>query len=216
MPASRRDGLQEQLLEWYEANGRHDLPWREERRSAFEVLIAEVLLQRTTATAVAGAYVPVVSRYPSPEAVVAAPSGEIRDRIAPLGLSKRAAYLERISGQLLDRHSGRVPRDRSDLSRLHGVGEYTARSVSVHSHGEPVAAVDTNVERLLSRFYGIDSDESDVQGLADDLTPPGRSSDSLHAMLDFAAAVCTARSPNCAECPVEARCDSPKGEDGPN
>lgn len=96
------------LLEWYDENGRHELPWREEERPAFEVLVAEVLLQRTTATAVCGAYVPLVFRYPTPEAIVAAPSGEIRDLIAPLDLSKRAAYLERFSGQLLDRQSGQV------------------------------------------------------------------------------------------------------------
>ena len=212
MSPSPRSAFVDPLLEWYGENGRHGLPWREEERSAFELLIAEVLLQRTTATAVSGAYVPLVSRYPTPEAVVAAPSGEIVDLVAPLGLSKRAAYLERFSGQLLDRHSGQVPRNRPDLLRLHGVGEYTARSVLIHSHGDPVSAVDTNVERLLSRFFGEDPDEVDIQGLTDNLTPSERSSDFLHAMLDFAAAVCTARSPNCADCPISGDCESDRSQ----
>ncbi|WP_415381618.1 endonuclease III domain-containing protein [Halosimplex sp. TS25] len=174
------------------------------------MLIAEVLLQRTTAAAVSSAYVPLVSRDPTQEAVVAAPSKEIGDLIAPLGLAKRVTYLERFSGQLLDRHSGQMPRDRPDLLNLYGVGEYTARSVLAHSHGEPVSAVDTNVERLLSRFFGEDPDKVDIQDLADDLTPPERSSDILHAMLDFAAAVCTARSPNCSDCLIRPGCDSPE------
>lgn len=94
--------------------------------------------------------------------------------------------------------------------RLHGVGEYTARSVSIHSQGEPVSAVDTNVERLLSRYFGRDPDGADIQGLADDLTPPERSSDFIYAMLEFAAAVCTARSPNSLDCPIRSGCDSPE------
>lgn len=133
--SSNRQSFVDSLLEWYEDHGRHDLPWRETGRSAFELLIAEILLQRTTAAAVSGSYPPFVARYPTPEAVVAAPSDEIEERIAPLGLSKRAAYIERSSGRLLDRYPGTVPRRRSDLSALHGVREYTARSVQIHAFG---------------------------------------------------------------------------------
>ena len=198
------------LLDWYEIHGRHDLPWRAAERSPYELLVAEIMLQRTTASAVSGAYRPFVARYPTPETVVAAPSDDLEERIEPLGLSKRAEYVERCAGQLLARHAGSVPRDRSELSTLHGVGEYTARSVSVHAFGEDVSAADTNVRRLLSRFYGLGSDpNADAVGdLADELAPSDRSSDFLHAMLDFAADVCTPRNPDCGDCPLAERCDS--------
>ena len=104
------------LLDWYDENGRHSFPWREPDRSAFEILIAEILLQKTTATAVSGAYVPLIARYPTPESIVAAPSDEI--------------------------------------------------------------------------------------------VPSERGSDFLHAMLDFSAAVCTARSPGCGDCQLEGECGS--------
>lgn len=74
--------------------------------------------------------------------------------------------------------------------------------------------MDTNVERLLSRFFGEGPDEVDIQDLADDLTPPERSSDFLHAMLNFAAAVCTAQSPSCSDCLLRSGCDSPEAGDG--
>ena len=196
------------LLEWYGEHGRRDLPWRADERSPYELLVAEIMLQRTTATAVSGAYVPFVERYPTPEVVVAAPSDEIEERIAPLGLSKRAAYIERCSGQLLARHAGSVPRRRSELSTLHGVGEYTARSVSIHAFDENVSAVDTNVRRLISRFYDLDPNSDAVADLADELAPSGRSSDFLYAMLDFAAAVCTPRDPDCVDCPLADHCRS--------
>lgn len=207
MPSSSRP-LTGPLLRWYGKHGRHGLPWRAAERSPFELLIAEILLQRTTATAVSGAYVPFVTRYPTPETVVAAPSDEIEDRIAPLGLSKRAEFIERCSGQLLDRHSGRIPRCQSELAGLHGVGAYTARSVAVHAFGEDVSAVDTNVRRLISRFFGLERDSDAIAVLADEIAPADRSSDFLYAVLDFAADVCTPRNPECGDCPLGDDCVS--------
>lgn len=202
------------LLRWHRENGRHGLPWREPERTAFEILIAEVLLQRTTASAVSGGYAPFVALYPTPECVVAAASDDLAERIAPLGLTKRAGYLERCSGQLLERHGGEVPRRESDLLDLHGVGDYTARSVAIHGFGEDAAAVDTNVRRLVSRFFDTGSDADVVEALADAIVPAGRSSDFLHAMLDFAAEVCTARSPACDGCPLRRHCEFPGTTDG--
>lgn len=196
----------EPLLVWWTANGRDGLPWRESDRTAFRLLVAEILLQRTTATAVAGAYRPFVARYPTSEAVAAAPTEDIEQRIDRLGLVKRAEFIERAASQILDRHAGDVPREYADLVTLHGVGEYTARSVLIHVDGAGIAAVDVNVRRLLSRFFGIDADADALEPLADALAPTDRSSDFQHAMLDFAADVCTARSPRCESCPIEEDC----------
>lgn len=201
------------LLDWHQENGRHGLPWRESERTPFETMVAEILLQRTTASAVSGGYVPFAALYPTPECVVAATSDELTELIAPLGLTKRASYLERCSGQILERHDGEVPRRRSDLLDLHGVGDYTARSVAVHAFGEDVAAVDTNVRRLVSRFFDTGPDANAIEDIADVIVPAGRSGDFLHAMLDFAADVCTARSPDCDRCALQRHCEFPETTD---
>ena len=101
-----------------------------------------------------------------------------------------------------------MPRTRSELLDLHGVGEYTARSVLIHTGREGISAVDSNVERLLSRFFGFDPADRDVQSTVDQLAPPKRSSDFLGGMLDFAAEVCTPRSPRCSDCPLKPDCAS--------
>lgn len=196
----------EPLFAWWASNGRDGLPWRESDRTAFQVLVAEILLQRTTATAVAGAYRPFVARYPTAEAMVAVPTEDIERRIDRLGLVKRAEFIERAALRILDNHGGDVPRDHADLVALHGVGEYTARSVLIHVDGAGIAAVDANVRRLLSRFFGLSPDAEAIEPLADALAPTDRSSDFQHAMLDFAADVCTARSPQCESCPIEGHC----------
>ncbi|QOS12007.1 putative G/T mismatch glycosylase [Haloferax gibbonsii] len=198
----------EPLLDWHEENGRHRLPWREPSRSGFEILIAEILLQRTTAASVAGAYLPIVARYQSPETVVAASPETIERRIAPLGLAKRAEFIRRSSQQLLARHSGDIPHRYADLLELHGVGAYTARSVLIHAFDEDIAAVDTNVRRLVSRFFDISPDSGALTYLADALVPSQRGSEFQHAMLDFAADVCTARTPQCETCPFGEHCRS--------
>jgi A/G-specific adenine glycosylase len=201
-------GFVDPLLAWYERNGRHDLPWREPDRTPFEILLAEILLQRTTAEAVAGAYGPFAARYPTPETVAAAPTEEIEALVAPLGLVKRAAYLRRCAAEILARHSGGVPREYPELVNLHGVGEYTARSVLIHVTGLGIAAVDTNVKRLLSRFFDVTPDRDRIAVLGDALAPSTRSGDFQHAMLDFAAEVCTAVSPACSSCPLRGPCAS--------
>lgn len=194
------------LLDWHHENGRHSLPWRENARTPFEILLAEILLQRTTAAAVSGAYVPFIAQYPTPGCIVTAPFDELTELIAPLGLTKRARYITRCSAELLADHEGCVPRDRNDLLALHGVGEYTARSVLAHAFGAKTAAVDTNVRRLISRFFGIDPDSDSLDLVADAVVPSARSSDFLYSMLDFAADVCTAVSPACQRCPLEPHC----------
>jgi A/G-specific adenine glycosylase len=175
-------------------------------RSAFEILVAEILLQRTTAASVSGAYLPIIARYPSPEAVVAARPEAIERHIAPLGLRKRAEFLYRSSERLLARHSGEIPHRYEDLLRLHGVGTYTARSVLIHAFDEDIAAVDTNVRRLISRFFDVPSDSDALTHLASALAPCQRESEFQHAMLDFAADVCTARRPQRETCRLGEPC----------
>lgn len=106
-----------------------------------------------------------------------------------------------------------MPETRADLLERDGVGEYTAKSVLAHSFGADATAVDTNVERLLSRFFDLNCGDSDIAEIADEIAPRDRGSDFLHAMLDFAAAVCTAKSPDCEGCTIERNCDSSRVAD---
>ncbi|QSX01009.1 hypothetical protein [Haloterrigena alkaliphila] len=198
------------LLEWYAENGRHDLPWRDPSASPFEIFVAELMLQQTSAEQVRGVYGEFVEQYPTAGTLLAAPEEDVAKAIEPLGLRKRTAYFRRASAQLLARHDGRVPDSRSELLNLHGVGEYTAASVLAHAYGRDASAVDTNVERVLARVFGSESAEpesSEMWDLSDRLAPAGRCDDFLHALIDFGAAVCTARDPNCESCPFEATCE---------
>lgn len=133
-----------------------------------------------------------------------------------MNIRKQVASFERMSEQIVERYGGNVPDARSELVDLHGVGEYTAASVLAHSFAKDVAAVDTNVTRILSRAFGLDvfDDPSAAENweLADRLAPAGRCSDYLHALIDFGAAICTASGPNCESCPLWDSCQYPTDE----
>ena len=211
MRADEGEEFVEKLLEWYVANGRHELPWRYSDVSPFKLLVAELMLQQTSAEQVLGVYEEFVERYPTAGALLAAPDEDVYEAIEPLGLRKRTAYFRRASAQLLARHDGRVPDSRSELLQLYGVGEYTAASVLPHAHGRDAMAVDTNVARVIGRAFGLETasepEAPEMWDLADRLAPSGRCDDFLLALIDFGAAVCTASNPGCESCPFEEACE---------
>lgn len=206
----------DRLLVWYEMNGRHGLPWRADDASPFDVLVAELMLQQTSAAQVLNVYEEFIGTYPTPESILETPEERLAEDIESLGLQKRTRYLREASEQLVEDRDGAVPNTRSELLELQGVGEYTAASVLAHGFGKDVAAVDTNVARILSRVFDLDrEDEPEASAnwvLAEVILPPGRSSDYLHALIDFGAEVCTATDPSCEDCPVNFVCEFHESE----
>ena len=211
MSPDQRDRFVDRVLEWYDSHGRHGLPWRASDAAPFEVLVAEFMLQQTSVEQVLRVYPEFVDRHPTPAAIVDTAEADLEEEIRPLGLSKRVKYFVRACEQIVEDHDGRVPADPSDLLELYGVGEYTARSVLAHAHGKDAPAVDTNVERVLSRALeseiGDEPSRDDIQRVAEQVTPAGMGSDFTHALIDFGGKVCTATDPNCAECVAHDICD---------
>lgn len=198
----------EGISKWYAENGRHDLAWRSQEISAFQMLLAEVMLQKTSAEQVAGVFEDFVESYPDPESLLEASEEELAEEIAPLGLRKRASHMRKIADQVSKEHGGEVPNERDRLLELQGVGSYTADSVLAHAHREDAAPVDTNVSRVLSRAFPSDCNDRDVEVVAGALVPSGEASDFVHALIDLGSAICTPSSPNCDDCPVSPICDT--------
>ena len=177
----------------------------------FNVLVAEFMLQQISAGQVLNVYGDFVQKYPSPESILDAPQEELADDIESLGLRRRTRYFREASEQLVENHNSSVPNTRAELLELQGVGEYTATSVLAHAFEKDVAAVDTNVARILSCVFGLDygdkPEASENWELAEELLPSGQSSDYIHALIDFGAEVCTVSNPSCESCPLEGICE---------
>jgi DNA (cytosine-5)-methyltransferase 1 len=208
----RIDAIQQNLLQWFAENARC-FPWRT-TMDPYKVLVAEKLLQQTAATKkVVAAYETVISLYPTAEALSKAQPARLRQLIRPLGFLYRADELPRLARALLDRHAGKIPTDLSDLLRLPGVGDYSARAVLSFAYSQDIPVVDTNVARFLRRVYGITKRLSDnparsrqLIAIASALIPEGRSREFNLAILDLSSLVCKPREPECPACPIRECC----------
>jgi A/G-specific adenine glycosylase len=171
------DGL---LLGWYSEHGR-DLPWRR-TQDPYAILVSEVMLQQTQVERVVPRYLAWLERWPTVAALAAAPAAAVIREWQGLGYNRRALNLHRAARQVA---AHGWP---DDLTKLPGVGRYTADAVARFAFDAAVLPVDTNVRRVQER------------------TGASFSPASAHALMDLGATVCVARVPRCGICPLAARC----------
>lgn len=202
------------LLRWGEANHR-DFPWRDPRTSDYEVLVAELLLKRTTSAAAARVYPSFVEDYPSIAVLAETPAEYLENSLRPIGLYKqRAAGMRQLAEYVRDHHESILPRDVDSLERLPHTGPYAARAVVSFAQGRRAAIVDSNVVRILGRlfrdFLPDRPSATEFQRIADALLPSKRHREFNYALLDLGATVCRYVRPKCASCPLNQVCDSKK------
>ena len=184
----------EALLSWYE-RVRRPLPWRR-TRDPYALLVSEVMLQQTQALRVVPYYERWLDEFPDAQSLAVAPAREVLALWSGLGYNRRALALQRAAVHVAE-HGWP-----SDLTELPGVGPYTAAAVASFAWDRQVAAVDTNVRRVITRREG----DVDVAARAAALLPPGRAATFNQAMMELGATVCRPRTPDCAQCPVERGC----------
>ncbi|GJM21019.1 MAG: A/G-specific adenine glycosylase [Planctomycetota bacterium] len=201
--------LRRRLLAWYEARAR-DLPWRTSG-DPWAVLLSEILLQQTTVAAATPYYERLLARWPDAAALAAAPLDELLAEWAGLGYYRRARLLHRTANVVAER-GGELPRAHAELLALPGIGPYTAAAVASIAHGEAVAAVDGNVERVVARLIGLRDDVRRQPGkrrlaqAAQALLAPRRPGDWNQAVMELGATLCKPRSPDCPACPLRVDC----------
>ena len=198
--------------DWFAANAR-DLPWRRPGRTAWGVLVSEVMLQQTPVVRVLPAWTDWMTWWPTPGDLAAASTADVLRAWGRLGYPRRALRLQECARAIVARHEGVVPRDEADLLALPGIGAYTAAAVVAFAFGGRSVVLDTNVRRVLARTVaGValppPSQTAAELRAAAELVPadPAEAARWAAASMELGALVCTARAPRCAECPVAALC----------
>jgi A/G-specific adenine glycosylase len=201
--------FQQQLLIWAENNLR-DYLWRG-TKDPYSILVAEFLLQRTDADTVKPIYEVFLTRYPTLKDLAIADVRDISELLQPLGLFFRAERLLRTVRTIKDKYGGKVPQEERELLKLPGIGKYTARAILSQAFDQPAAVLDTNVIRIIERFFGITGGRvksrcNILWNAADSIAPDTGVGRWNLTLLDFGAKICTARSPDCDVCPLYQRC----------
>lgn len=189
--------LQERLLGWYAVHGR-DLPWRR-THDPYAILVSEIMLQQTQVSRVLPRYTAWLAAWPRLEDLAAAPLADVLRAWQGLGYNNRARRLHLCAAAVCTAPAAgaaSLPATLPELRQLPGIGPYTARAVMVFAHNADVAAVDTNVRRVLTYELGLPEDlpGRTLQAVADAALPPGRSRDWHNALMDYGSLVLTSRS----------------------
>ena len=200
------------LLAWY-ARAARDLPWRK-TRDPYRVAVSEFMLQQTQVSRVLEFYPRFLKRFPTLEKLARARPKAVREAWEGLGYYARASNLHALARVVRTANDGIIPETPAELQKLPGVGPYTAGAIATFAYEKPVAAVDTNVGRVIQRvFVGErkrrgDVGKWDVWRIAQAIVPKDgkRAWTFNQAMMELGALICVARKPRCGVCPVQPLC----------
>ena len=194
------------LLRWYRKHGR-DLPWRN-TRSAYEILVSEIMLQQTQVSRVLEKYEAWLKMFPDWETLAKAGNADVIRAWAGLGYNRRGLALRDIAIQVVENGE---PKTREEWQSLKGIGPYTSAAVSIFAQRERHIPIDTNVRRVLGRVllgkpYPDASDDEEIERRATKLVSRIRAFyDVPQALFDLANAHCV-KMPDCSACPLRTSC----------
>ena len=198
----------EALLVWFHTTG-PVYPWRETERDPYAVLVSEVMLQQTQASRVVEVFPPFLRRFPDVVTLANAGRADVIRAWSGLGYNRRAVALHRAAREIVADHGGVVPVDPAVLRELPGVGPYTAAAVASIAHGVPVAAIDTNVRKVIARAaFGVEPDEvgaADLARAAAMWLAPDAPGAWNQAVMNLGRQVCRPV-PRCDACPLSTAC----------
>lgn len=203
----------QQLLNWHDQHGRHDLPWQQDI-NPYRVWISEIMLQQTQVATVIPYYQRFIQQFPDVLTLANAGIDSVLHLWTGLGYYARARNLHRAAQNIRDGHAGRFPNELEQLIALPGIGRSTAAAILAIADNQHHAILDGNVKRVLTRFYAIAGwpgkrgVEQQLWQKAEQLTPAKRTGQYTQAIMDLGATLCTRSKPRCEDCPVAGNCQA--------
>ena len=215
------------LARWYEAHGRHELPWRQ-TADPYHIWLSEVMLQQTQVATVRDRfYFPFLAKFPTVEALAAAEREAVMKAWEGLGYYSRARNLHEAAKKIVHSewwivNSGAKPSKPftihdalyTHLLSLPGIGKNTAHAILAFAFHQPVAILEANVKRVVARIYALETpSDAELWAGAKALLNHATPFDYNQAMMDIGSMVCTPKNPNCSACPANSIC---KGKSSPH
>jgi A/G-specific adenine glycosylase len=200
----------DKIVKWYLEN-RRPLPWRD-TLDPYHIWLSEVILQQTRVAQGLPYYQRFIETFPTVKHLADAEEQKVLRLWQGLGYYSRARNLHKCARVISADYGGKFPRTSRELQALPGIGSYTAAAIASFCFGEPVAVVDGNVYRILSRIFGLHQPINSTMGktafaeLANELITPKQPAHHNQAVMEFGATFCTPLKPRCDECPFQSSC----------
>lgn len=208
--------FQTYLLEWFEREGRHDLPWKpqphlNEKINLYRIWISEIMLQQTQVITVLPYFERFMAAFPTPEALAEASEDQVLKLWQGLGYYTRARNLHAASQQLVSQFQGVIPPDFDAIRSLKGIGDTTANAILAQGFNLPYAILDGNVRRVLSRIVGMTAPRKELDKrlipISNLFLCRQNPADYTQAIMDFGATLCKLK-PNCERCFMREACSA--------
>ena len=200
------------LTEWYKKNKR-ELPWRQ-TSDPYKIWVSEIMLQQTRVDTVIPYYERFIKAFPTVHDLAAASQQQVLKCWEGLGYYSRGRNLHKAAKMISEQYGGTLPSTYEEISKLKGIGPYTAAAVLSIAFNQKYAVVDGNVIRVITRFYGISDDirktytKKRVQEIADELIQSSNPGEYNQAVMELGALICTPKNPACERCPISQQCIS--------
>lgn len=199
------------LARWFRANKR-ELPWRN-NPSPYKVWVSEVMLQQTQAAVVISYFNSWMEKFPTLGALAQACVEDVYKAWEGLGYYSRAKRLHQGAKDIETLYGGQLPEDENLLSKISGIGPYTLGAILSFAFHQKKPAVDGNVMRVITRYYGITTPiekaetKKQIYNLVQKLLPDEKPHEIMESLIELGALVCK-KSPLCHKCPVKANCQA--------
>jgi A/G-specific adenine glycosylase len=202
------------LLDWYHKN-RRTLPWRDHPDS-YAVWVSEIMLQQTRVDTVIPYFEKWMRLFPDVSALASASEQDVLNAWEGLGYYSRARSLHKAAKIVVEKLSGQLPRDLTDLRSLPGIGRYTVGAIASMAFGMDEPTLDGNLRRVFSRLFDVNEFADSPAGekilweLAAQNLPKGQAGDYNQALMDLGAMICIPKNPRSLLCPLMEICESRK------
>ena len=198
------------LQKWYDIHKR-PLPWRDISNPYF-IWLSEIILQQTRVNQGLPYYIKFVNRYPTVTDLANSTEDEVLQLWQGLGYYSRGRNMLKCAKEIVEKYDAEFPNDYKVLTKLPGIGDYTASAIASFAFNLPYAVLDGNVYRVLSRIHGIDTPINSAQGnqtfkaLAESLIDKSNPGNHNQSIMEFGAIQCVPQNPNCNRCIFQDSC----------
>ena len=208
----KKEQFQQTFIEWYEREKRN-LPWRV-NQDPYRIWISEIMLQQTRVETVIDYFYRFMEWFPTIEDLANAPEDKLLKSWEGLGYYSRVRNIQAAAKQIIEEHDGKMPDTIEEISKLKGIGPYTAGAIGSIAFGLPEPAIDGNVMRVVSRLFCIEEDiaktssrkifDEAMRAIIDEQHP----GEFNQALMDLGSRICKPTSPKCEECPIQTYCSA--------